>query len=46
MPLQRNMPYTASIIIQVICEQQRYVETICTTFYPNWMQNVQNAVKI
>lgn len=46
MPLQKNMPYTASIIMQVIYEQQHYVETISIKFYPNWIQNVQNASKI
>ena len=44
--LIKNIPYTASIVIQVLYDQQRYVEIICTNFYPNWMQNVQNAVKI
>jgi len=42
MPLQKNMPYNASIIKRVIYEQQHYVEIICT----DWMQNVQNAGKI
>ena len=40
------MPYNAPIVMQVTYEQQHYVETICTEFYPNWMQNVQNAGKI